>query len=314
MFFKRITVMSALAVILAVAPATINSKVAAVGPPQRFVNATSGSDVANDCSASLTPCKTIQHGVDESNAGDTINVAPGVYREQVKVQTANLTITGSGALIQPVAAVVNTSSIYSGDGIAAVIVVNGVTGVTIDQLTIDGSVAGTGRGCGPTFVGIFYRAASGVISLNDVANIDDPLNTGCQGYLGIFVQSGNGGPGLNSNVLIDSNVVNDYGKNGITANEAGTLVTVTGNTIIGQGSGWLAAQNGVQLGFGAHGKVTNNTIRNNYYSTSTYVACGVLSIYAGGAIGQTKTNLFADNSVNVCTGGYGPSANSPFNR
>src|SRR6266446_5117100 len=279
----------------------------------RYV-ATTGSDVANDCSSQLTPCLTIQHAVNESVPGDTIHVAAGVYREQVKVETANLTITGSGALLQPVAAVVNTSSIYSGAGIAAVIVVDGVTGVTIDQMFIDGSVAGTGRGCGPTFVGIFFRAASGVISDNIVANIEDSANTGCQGYLGVFVQSGNGGPNLNSNVVIDGNSIGGYGKNGITANEAGTFVTVTSNTIIGRGSGWLAAQNGVQLGFGAHGKITNNTIRNHKYSSPDYVACGILSINGGGAIGQTKTNFFADNTVNVCTGGNGPSVNSQFNR
>src|SRR5436853_5497357 len=282
MNFKRIIVMSALAVTLAAVPATINSKVAAVSPPQRFVNATSGSDVANDCSSSLTPCETIQHAVDESNRGDARNVAAGVYREQVKVQTGKLTITGDGSLVQPVAAVLNTSSLYSGAPMAAVIVVDGVAGVTIDKLIIDGGVAGTGRGCGPTFVGIFYRAASGVVSDNVVARIYDPLNSGCQGYLGIFVQSGNGGPGLNSSVVIDGNSVDDYGKNGITANEAGTFDTVNENTIIGQGPHWGAAQNGVQLGFGAHGKVTNNIIRNNYYSSPDWVACGVLSINGGG--------------------------------
>jgi len=313
MNFKKVAVISALIFAFGLGATLINTKVAASAAADRYV-ATSGSDVANDCSSSLTPCATIQHAVDESNTGDTINVGAGVYHEQVKVTTANLTITGSGALIQPVVGVVNTSSIFSGNGIAAVIVVDGVTGVTIDQLTIDGSVAGTGRGCGPTFVGIFYRAASGVISDNDVANIADPSNSGCQGYLGIFVQSGNGGPGLNSNVVIDGNVVDDYGKNGITANEAGTFVTVTGNTVIGQGSGWQAAQNGVQLGFGAHGKVTNNTIAFNDYTPTSYVACGVLSVNAGGALGQTKSNTFLGNEQNVCTAGAGPSIHSPFNR
>ncbi len=314
MNFRKASLLSiaALAVLSAV---LINSRVGAVAPATRYV-APSGSDVANNCLSALTPCKTIQHAVNESAPGDTVRLASGVYREQVKVQTADLTITGSGAgaLIQPVAAVLNTSSIYSGDGIAAVVVVEGVTGVSIDSIFIDGYVAGTGRGCGPTFVGIFYRAASGVISNSVIANIYDQLNSGCQGYLGVFVQSGNGGPGLNSNVVIDGSTVHSYGKNGITANEAGTFVTVTNCTIIGEGPGWGAAQNGVQIGFGAHGKVTNNIIWRNYYSSPEWVACGILAIQGGGAIGQTKTNDMNLNSVNVCTGGGGPSANSPFNR
>ena len=313
MNLKKIAAVLIIALAFVLSAMIVNTKVGASAFSTRYV-ATTGSDAANNCTSLATPCKTIQHAVNESVPGDTVQVASGVYPEQVKVQTENLAIRGNGALLQPVAAVLNTSSIYSGAGIAAVIVVDGVTGVTIDQMFIDGSVAGTGRGCGPTFVGIFYRAASGVISDSIIANIEDSLNTGCQGYLGVFVQSGNGGPGLNSNVVIDGNAITGYGKNGVTANEAGTFVTVTGNTIIGRGNGWLAAQNGVQLGFGAHGKVTNNTIRNHKYSSPEWVACGILLIHGGGAIGQTKTNFFADNTVNVCTGGGGPSANSPFNR
>jgi hypothetical protein len=317
MNFKKVLSVSMLAFALVPLSTLVTTNVAGAGT-DRYV-ATSGSDVANNCATQATPCQTIQHAVNQSVAGDTVNVAAGIYAEQVKVITANLNITGPAtgpaAIIQPAAAVVNSSSLYSGVGIAAIVVVDGVSGVTLDQMTIDGSVAGLSRSCQEaSFVGVFYRAASGLISDNRVTGIEDPLNSGCQGYLGVFVQSGNGGPNLNSNVVIDGNTVDHYGKNGITANEAGTSVTVTGNTVDGEGPGWLAAQNGVQVGFGAHGKVTNNTITDNYYSTPQYVACGILAISGGGTIGQTKTNTFSGNSVNVCSGGNGPSANSPFNR
>ena len=315
MKLKKVAVTSALIIACAITATVFINEHAKAAGTNRYV-ANGGSDVANDCSSQVTPCATIQHAVDESVSGDTINVAAGTYAEQVRISTSNLAITGDGAgstIVEPSAVVPNTTSLFSGADVSAIFVVENATGVTIEELTIDGGTAGASIGCAPTFIGIFYRAASGVISGTHVTNIWNPAVSGCQNFLGIFVQSGNGGPNLNSNVVITDNIVDNYGKNGITANEAGTSVTVTGNTITGEGLTWLAAQNGVQLAYGGHGKVTNNTISDNYYSSPQWVACGVLSIYGGGAIGQTKTNTFSGNSVNVCTAGYGPSSNSPFN-
>lgn len=279
-------------------------------------NVSNGGADVGDCTGS--PCATIQFAVNQSSPGDTISVAAGTYNEQVTVTTSDLTISGSGAAlttIKPASVTANTSSIFSGAPIAAIVLVDGATGVTVEALTVDGATAAP-NGCAPTYVGIFFRAASGIISNTHVTNIFNPLVPGCQGFLGIFVQSGNGGPNLNSTVAIDGNTVDRYGKNGITANEAGTAVTITNNVVTGRGpvGSGDAAQNGIQLGFGAHGKVTNNNISNNNYTPQDTVACGILAVNAGGSLGQTKTSIFSGNEQNVCTAGSGPSANSPFNQ
>ncbi len=250
------------------------------------------------CSVPSVSYPTIQSAVNDV-ACFTINVAAGTYNEQVTVTRSDVTITGAGAgstIIQPSIVTANSSSLFSGAPIAAIVLVDGATGITVEDLTVDGSTAAP-SGCLPTYVGIFYRAGSGAIS-------------------GIFVQSGNGGPNLNANVVIDGNTVDKYGKNGITANEAGTAVTITNNTVTGRGpvGSGDAAQNGVQIGFGAHGKVTNNTISDNNYTPASFVACGMLAFNAGGSLGQTKTSIFSGNEQNVCTAGNGPSGNSPFNR
>jgi hypothetical protein len=264
------------------------------------------------------PYPTIQSAVNASLPGDTISIAPGAYNEQVIVTTSDLTIIGSGSgstIIQPLSVVTNSTSLQTGSPIAAIVLVDGASGVTIEQLSVDGSFAGALLGCSPAFMGIFYRAASGLIADTRVANIFTPLIPDCQGVIGVFVQSENGGPNQNASVVIDSNTVDNYGKNGITANGPGTFVTVTDNIVIGRGALGLgdAAQNGVQLGTGAHGKVGDNNISGNNYTPSDFVGCGILAFKAGGAIGQTRSNTFSGNEQNVCNTSGGPSQFSPFN-
>ena len=53
-----------------------------------------GSDAGNDCNSQETPCTTIQHAVDEAEAGDSIDVRPGVYTEEVTIDKPLLTING----------------------------------------------------------------------------------------------------------------------------------------------------------------------------------------------------------------------------
>src|SRR5437667_5313511 len=146
-----------------------------------------------------------------------------MFSEQVVINKP-LTLEGAGmgmTSIKPAMVSANTSSLFSGAQIAAILLVDGTTGVAVSDLTIDGSAAAF-NACSPGYVGIFYRASSGVIQDTRVTHIHHPLASGCQAVLGIFVQSGNGGPGLNSHVAILQNMVDDYGKNGITANEPGT--------------------------------------------------------------------------------------------
>ena len=90
----------------------------------------------------------------------------------------------------------NTTSLATGEPIAAQILVTESTGVNINNLTIDGSNNGiSSSGCTPlNLVGLLYQNASGTV--NHVAAINQALtgnSIGCQVGLAIFVQSGNSG-------------------------------------------------------------------------------------------------------------------------
>src|SRR3984893_18401101 len=97
----------------------------------RFV-AVGGNDTSNDCSNAGSPCATIQHAVDQSASGDTINVAAGTYFENVTVGQT-VTILGDGT----------TGSTVNGGNVNPVFtIIEGAT-VKLSTLTItNGNASG----------------------------------------------------------------------------------------------------------------------------------------------------------------------------
>jgi hypothetical protein len=223
---------------------------------------------------------SIQAAVTAATPGDKINVCPGTYHEQVMINKP-LTISGVDiagqnlATIMPVGVAPNSTSLTTGNPIAAIILVNGTDKVTLTNLTVDGSANGIG-GCAPNLIGVYYRNSSGRIDSLAVKNIKLGSGLeGCQSGLGMFVQSG---PGGSSKVDILNNSVHDYQKNGITGNEVGTEVNITGNAVTGIGSTPNIAQNGIQIADGAKGTVDSNAVINHIYSQCTDVnTCGAAS-------------------------------------
>lgn len=62
----------------------------------RYV-ATTGTDGANDCSLSTSPCATVQHAIDEASAGDQILIAGGTYTTVGTVANITRSLTLRGA-------------------------------------------------------------------------------------------------------------------------------------------------------------------------------------------------------------------------
>lgn len=269
-----------------------------------------GHAIDTDCSDTTTAYTTIQAAVTSAASGDAIFICPGTYAEQVEIATSDLMIAGddqASVIVRPTSLTTNATSLATGFPIDAIFLVDAAVGVSISSLTVDGSGA-TLPGCSPNYIGIYYRASSGTINDVRVTNMrPGPGLDGCQTGLGIFVQSGNGGPDFNASVTITSSKVEQYSKNGITANEPGTTVTITDNKVFGRGPVGLgdAAQNGIQIGFGARGMVDGNEVKDHDYTPPDFVACGVLMFEGGGGLGRTKNNIYSGNEQNLCTAGAG---------
>src|ERR1700722_16839273 len=100
--------------------------------------ATTGSDTANNCQTSGTPCATLAHALSQAVASDTIMIAPGTY-----------TLTAGSSNTVPAA--LTGLTIESNGGTAANTIINGNGGinglavnansVTVENLTIENTGA-----------------------------------------------------------------------------------------------------------------------------------------------------------------------------
>jgi hypothetical protein len=261
------------------------------------VSAVAATSEVGNCGTFTPQYNSIQAAVNSSSAGDTIYVCPGTYTEQVFI-SQSLTLQGlansSGSALATIKVPVNgmvLSTSFQGTDVAAQIYIFGGANVTINDLTVDGGGNNINT-CGTDLIGIYFQNASGKVAHSSVLNEVLPSGfTGCQSGEGIFVESGGG----NSTVTVSNTLVENYQKNGITGNEVGTTLTVNNNTIVGQGPTTGAAENGVQIAFGAKGSITSNTVANDIWAPDTNTdpgdaASGIL-VYASKGVSITANQV-----------------------
>jgi hypothetical protein len=305
--------------------------------PNLFANTTAGDCFVMGGGTGFT---TIQLAVNNVTAGATVYVCPGTYAEQVVINKS-LKLTGvqvtagtldSPVVVPPSGGLVQNGTDIFGNPVAAQILVTGASAVTIEKITVDGTGNNIGNGgangsacSSPTLEGIYLQNSSGTITDNVVRNqyqTDYSAYGGCQNGLAINVESLT----TSSVVTVSNNSVRAYQKNGITATGAATgsgapgpAVTIQNNYIVGFAAtamNWPlsgAAENGVQVGFGASGKVTGNMVVDNIWgqdtSTDTGDAASGILVYASNGITITSNEVgssqFGIAVVTDNTFGYG---------
>lgn len=239
-------------------------------------SANAGTVYVGGCAIPSYP--TISLAVANSTSGGVVKVCPGggsgpggSYPEQVTI-TKNLTLEGvtsgtaseaeitapSGGVVQ------NATSVAPSDvgnpAIAAQILVQNAT-VTIEDLVVDGGTSW--NGCSPNLIGIYYQNSSGTVNRVVTRNQTAVPTSGCQSGLGIFVESAS--PKV-STVTVENSSVHDFQKNGITGHEVGTTLTAILNQVRGVGPTAAIAQNGIEMAYGATGKIESNTVTDVNYT------------------------------------------------
>jgi hypothetical protein len=297
------------------------------------VNAENGADNAIQSAVNTYP-------------GGTICIGPGTFPEQITISASGTTLRGAGAartIIEPNSGsgagtlTFNTvdwdSAPYAGGvtcgsstcvPLAAIILVasatpppasSPTTGVTIEDLQVNGAAGSSNVACGDDYVGVDFQDASGTLKAADVLNVASPASSfGCQEVSGaVYAYNGyfysDSLPSAPLVVTVSHTTVTGYQKNGLTCDDPAEHCTFSTNTVTGIGPTDLNAQNGIQVAYGALAKLTYNKVSENSYSNNTggstndwytygYAGTGVL-LYDSGTGTTVSYNTVFLNQIGI---------------
>ena len=117
--------------------------------------------------------------------------------------------------------------------------------------------------------------------------------------LGVYAYNNTGGPyTINmTDVLVDG-----FQKNGLALNGAGDGLTVAPASVTTPGAGPTAvtAQNGIQIGYGATGTITNCDVSAITYTPADWWASGIL-VYVAGPVDISGTTSLPARALSAST-------------
>lgn len=205
--------------------------------------------------------KTIQGAVTAVAEGGTVTVEPGTYAEQVEI-TKDLVLKGAGAgktIIKAPEPVAAWEGSMPDEARYAIVYVHDAADVQIEGITVDG------QGKGDEIIGLtgiaFYNAG-GSVRNSIIKSLRADSAFARQDGDGVFAQAESGkGP---FTLELTGNTISDYQKNGIEISGA-VNATILANAVKTEPTSEVA-QNGIQLLYGATGKVIGNIVSGNQYT------------------------------------------------
>ena len=252
------------------------------------------------------PYHNINEALAVAEAGDEIQVCPGLYMEQV-VLTKPLTLRGTPvgsqkAVIMPLALLVSRPSTIGGKLVTAGILVDAPR-VVLDSLVVDMSAADVG-GCAPAVAGVYARDASGAITNLAVSGAHATAPPDCDTGVGLLIEGGQignifGQPILGKAVvsLSDSTFTNNQ-KGGVVVLGNRAVVKIRSSQVLGDGATATEVQNGIELSGGAKARLQDVQLRHFQTTVTGKTATGLLLFGAHKArvrratITDAQTGLF----------------------
>jgi hypothetical protein len=253
----------ALTAVVVVAPAVASATTV-------WVNRSAPTVTPPGTSCAAPGYSTIQSAVSAAGtaAGSTINVCASTYREQVAIEKA-VTVKNAGGPVTVALPATPASSTTACDNTPEeqdVISICVAGKVKLSGLTVEGRwPSGT---CNDNLFGIFAGGGANVSIINtQVTHAGaEPIN-GCQG--GVGIQIGRALTKQVASATVTNVLVTGYQKNGIDLAYTGSKGTIKKATVKGAGKEIQPgeptniAQNGIEIAFGASGKILESTISEN---------------------------------------------------
>ncbi|MBT4292724.1 T9SS type A sorting domain-containing protein [bacterium] len=243
---------------------------------------------------------TIQEAINNTIAGDTINVAPGVYREQLSIINKNITLVGSGVGLSLIEAPNpenrSTYQITQWNGststVDAILGIQESENVTVSGFSIDGRQTGPAN-----YYGIHIFNSSVEIHHCKIENILYPASPRTRSVLSLISTHG-------IDVSYDVNIhhceIPNFQKGGIAILGPGASFDVSYNTIVNA----LTTDNlgnGIQLSYGASGSTMCNNIQGAGDISQASNATGIL-LFESGDLSMTNDVVnYCQVGINFCS-------------
>jgi hypothetical protein len=117
------------------------------------------------------------------------------------------------------------------------------------------------------------------IASNKIHNIGEKPFNGTQHGVGVYYYAFR--DGASATGAISGNAVYLYQKGGIVANGPNAAVSISGNTVAGNGPVIYIAQNGIQIGFGGDGMIMRNQVTGHSYTGPNGASSAGILIFGG---------------------------------
>lgn len=247
------------------------------------------------------PFRRIQDAIDAAATGDTVEVCPGTYAEQLRIgQGKNgLTVratTPQQAIIRPPEALANLGSI-------SLVSVTGATNITIQGFWITGPFPVVV--CAPSSVAgvLVERGGSVTVQRNYIAEIrpSDPAVNRCYPGHGVAVIASE--PETAASATIAENLIERYLAGGVLVDGGGANAMVARNQILGDGPTQASRQFGVEVRGGAKAEIVGNDIGRNKYTGAQNVLSSGISLNESAAEIRIERNRVTGNDHGIALTG-----------
>jgi len=254
-----------------------------------------GHATPSNCGSNSLAYDTIQAAVDFAPEGTTVKVCPGVYNEQVTVDTSKIKLVG-------VEDITGRAQISPPDTMTApyalVLFTGGANADSIKNFDIAGPFPDA-LFCGSDAWGVKVEGnATATIQNNHISEVRATSSSlyGCQQGIGIGV--GRMAASQVGHATITGNVIDTFQKGGIYVDGPGSQATIKNNVVTGTGPSDIIAANGIQISRSAIGKLAGNTVTDNSYTGASAASSGILLYQANGST-RVSGDTASANDVNI---------------